>query len=76
MGTDLEQAENVRETLKPVRKRLQQIDELTYRYPGLIKGSENHELLVNTSDFGGDYCEYNKMLEDFMSSRFKTDRKL
>ena len=69
MGTDLEQAENVRKELFPLREKLQRIDEMSYRYPGLITGLQNHELLVNTSDFGGDYFEYDKMTDRFLSKK-------
>ena len=82
LGTDLEKAEIVRNELKPTRDKLFEIDEMTYKFPGLITGAKNHELLVNTSDFGGNYHNYDTMLKNFMSDckeRLKnyknTDRK-
>ena len=69
LGTDLEQAENVRQELIPIRKKLELIDEMSYQYPGLISGEKNHELLVNTSDFGGDYKDYGKMADEFLNRK-------
>lgn len=69
LGTDLEKAEVIRNELKPAREKLLEIDEMTYKFPGLITGAENHDILVNTSDFGGNYHNYDKMLEKFLEDR-------
>jgi benzoyl-CoA reductase/2-hydroxyglutaryl-CoA dehydratase subunit BcrC/BadD/HgdB len=52
-GTTWAQAEEVRCRLLPVRRLLQQVDELTWR-EGLVSGFENHSVLVSASDFEGD----------------------
>ncbi len=58
LGTTLEKAEEVRTALRPLRKKLERFDELSWRYPGVVPGLENHLLLVSASDFGGDLATY------------------
>lgn len=69
LDTDIQKAEKVRKELEPLRNKLQAIDELSFKYPGLVKGVRNHELLVNTSDFGGDYNEYHKVADNFLNKK-------
>lgn len=69
LGTDIDKAEEIRKKLIPVRNKLQTIDELSHKYPGLIKGSLNHELLVSTSDFGGDFEEFEKNIDDILKHK-------
>jgi len=69
LGTDIKKAEIVRNELQQTRDKLFEIDEMTYKFPGFITGAKNHELLVNTSDFGGNYHNYDKMLENFLNDR-------
>lgn len=69
LGTDIENAEKIRKILTPLRNKLQSIDELSFKYPGLVKGSENHELLVNTSDFGGDFKAFEKNIDEILKQK-------
>lgn len=58
-------AEKVRMSLSEIRKALKNIDELSYIYPGLVTGSENHLWLVCSSDFNGDTEIYHEQLRSF-----------
>jgi len=52
LGTTLEAAEVQRRRLAPLRRRLAEIDRLTWR-ENTVTGEENHRWLVGSSDFGG-----------------------
>jgi len=66
LGTTLDEAERVRENLKRVRQLAHELDELTWR-EGLVSGWENHLWLVSTSDFNGDYSEYERQLGELIT---------
>jgi len=67
-----EDAEKAREALRPVRRKLSIIDELTYR-EDLVTGLENHLFLVRSSDFGGNPHLFEKELDDFIvGARMRT----
>jgi benzoyl-CoA reductase/2-hydroxyglutaryl-CoA dehydratase subunit BcrC/BadD/HgdB len=61
LGTTLDKAEKVRLELASVRRLALELDELTWK-EGLVSGQENHFWLVSTSDFNGDYREYERSL--------------
>ncbi|HSA34328.1 MAG TPA: 2-hydroxyacyl-CoA dehydratase, partial [bacterium] len=54
LGTTVAAAEKVRHDLRPLRRSLERLDDLSWRHPGLVKGVENHRMLVSASDFNGD----------------------
>jgi len=58
LGTTLGAAEEMRRSLLPLRKMLERFDELSWHYPGIISGLENHLILVSASDFGGNLKSY------------------
>jgi len=66
LGTTLEAAEEIRRKLSYNRSLLGQLDELTWK-EGLVGGGENHQWLVSSSDFNGDYNEYGQQLNQFLS---------
>ncbi|HNZ53969.1 MAG TPA: 2-hydroxyacyl-CoA dehydratase family protein [bacterium] len=68
MGTTLEKCESVRSSLSSLRKKLKYIDELSYKFPGIIKGVENHLFLVSSSDFNGDPVLFEKNVDDFLKT--------
>jgi benzoyl-CoA reductase/2-hydroxyglutaryl-CoA dehydratase subunit BcrC/BadD/HgdB len=53
LGTTWEAAEQVRESLIPLRRRLAELDRLTWEEE-LVTGAENHYYLVSASDFASD----------------------
>jgi benzoyl-CoA reductase/2-hydroxyglutaryl-CoA dehydratase subunit BcrC/BadD/HgdB len=67
LGTTVEEAEIVRARLEPIRRKLDRLDELTWR-ENRIGGRENHILLVSSSDFEGDPSTYGKKLDSFLAS--------
>jgi len=52
-GVSWQEAEQVREGLRELRRKVARIDELTWR-EGTVSGAENHLLQVSCSDFEGD----------------------
>jgi benzoyl-CoA reductase/2-hydroxyglutaryl-CoA dehydratase subunit BcrC/BadD/HgdB len=66
LGTDLKTAEKTRKELLPLRKKLNELDRLSYLHPGLISGFENHYWLVSSSDMNGDVGVFEKELNDFI----------
>ncbi|MCX7599052.1 MAG: 2-hydroxyacyl-CoA dehydratase family protein [Armatimonadetes bacterium] len=66
LGTTLEAAEKVRESLIPLRHRIAYLDLLTWR-EHKVSGYENHLWQVRCSDFGGDPARFSAQLEDFLS---------
>ncbi|MGI6395161.1 MAG: 2-hydroxyacyl-CoA dehydratase family protein [bacterium] len=66
MGTTLDKSEKVRLSLLELRKKLKYIDELSYKFPGLVKGVDNHLFLVSSSDFNGDPIQFEKALDAFI----------
>ncbi len=64
-GTSFRNAETMREALEPVRKKLDRLDEMTWA-ENRIRGEENHRWLVSSSDFNGDYLEFERELDGFL----------
>ena len=65
LGTTLEAAEEMRERLRKSRRLAHELDEITWR-DGQISGWENHLWLVSSSDFNGDYLEYQRQVEELI----------
>ena len=61
LGTTLEAAEAIRAGLQPCRDLVLKLDELTWQ-ENKVSGWENHLWLVSSSDFNGDYEQYEKEL--------------
>ncbi len=55
----------IKERLDSIRKKLKEIDRLTYR-ENLVSGFENHIYLVQSSDFKGDPDLFEKEIESFL----------
>ncbi len=55
----------MKKRLDRIRKKLIQLDELTYKL-NKVTGLENHLWLVNSSDFNGDPDDFEKRLDDFI----------
>jgi len=66
LGTTLEAAEAERERLVPLRRRLAEIDRLTWR-ENTVTGEENHRWLVGSSDFGGSPEAYAAEADAFLA---------
>ncbi len=71
LGTDMEAAEKIRMELVPLREKLNKIDGLSYLYPGLVTGLENHYWLVSSSDMNGDKKVFEKELDVFLDEILK-----
>lgn len=69
-SVDLKSVESVRESLIPVRKKLNYLDELTWKYDK-VSGFENHLWQVSSSDFNGDIELFSKELEQFIAKAEK-----
>ncbi|MCK4863123.1 MAG: 2-hydroxyacyl-CoA dehydratase [Dehalococcoidales bacterium] len=61
LGTTLEEADKIRDTLQPVRDLALKLDELTWR-ENTVSGWENHLWLVSASDFNQDFRKYRQDL--------------
>lgn len=66
LSTTLHQSEEIRERLAPLRAKLERLDELSWKYPGIVSGHDNHLWLVSASDFNGDFPKFNKDLDLFL----------
>lgn len=55
------------EELEPVRRKLDRLDEMTWR-ENRIHGAENHLWLVSSSDFNGNYRVFERDLDRFLDS--------
>ncbi len=66
LGTTLAAAEEMRRELEEARRLALELDELTWK-GGVVSGLENHLSLVATSDFNGDYREYEHRLGELLS---------
>jgi len=64
--TTLDAAEGMCEELEAVRRKLDRLDEMTWR-ENLVHGAENHVWLVSSSDFNGDYHAFEKELDRFLA---------
>ena len=65
LGTDIREAERVRDKLWEIRKDLIKLDDMTVE--GKITGFENHFWLVSSSDFRGNPYEFHNSLSSFLS---------
>lgn len=65
--TSWKEVEHVNNELEPVRRKLDRLDEMTWR-ENQIHGAENHLWLVSSSDFNGDYRFFERELELFLDS--------
>ncbi len=65
LGTTKPEAEKVRESLKPIRLMLREIDRLTFE-EGRVGGFENHLYLVSASDFMGDPSSFGGRISQFI----------
>ncbi|HOE90983.1 MAG TPA: 2-hydroxyacyl-CoA dehydratase [Candidatus Cloacimonadota bacterium] len=68
--TDRAKTNRVKEQCDQVRKKLIELDRLSWQ-EGLVKGIENHLWLVCSSDFNGNIKEYEKELDSFISDAKK-----
>ena len=66
LGTTLEDANRVKDELKPSRHSALKLDRLTWEQ-GLVSGGENHLWLVSTSDFNQDYHKYYYQLQKLLA---------
>jgi benzoyl-CoA reductase/2-hydroxyglutaryl-CoA dehydratase subunit BcrC/BadD/HgdB len=66
LGTDIGKSEEKLVEFENIRKKLDFLDELTWK-DNLISGGENHLWLVSSSDFNGDYVRYSSELDEFLS---------
>ena len=67
LGTTPEAANRVRDELKPCRRSVLKLDQLTWK-DGLVSGFENHLWLVSTSDFNQDHHEYYQQLQELLAT--------
>jgi benzoyl-CoA reductase/2-hydroxyglutaryl-CoA dehydratase subunit BcrC/BadD/HgdB len=65
LSTTWEQVEQIKRKLDRIRKKLAELDRLTYEQ-NLITGQENHLFLVGSSDFGSDPDLYEARLDLFL----------
>jgi benzoyl-CoA reductase/2-hydroxyglutaryl-CoA dehydratase subunit BcrC/BadD/HgdB len=70
LGTTWSEVEKAKARLDRVRKKLREMDRLTYR-DGLVSGFENHFFLVTSSDFGCDVDAYEIRLDRFLEEARK-----
>jgi len=65
LGTTLDAAEKKREELLPIRRKLWELDRLTYE-EYRVSGRENHLWLVSSSDFNGDPERFFSEISEFL----------
>jgi benzoyl-CoA reductase/2-hydroxyglutaryl-CoA dehydratase subunit BcrC/BadD/HgdB len=65
LGTSWDATIAVKNELKPLRDKLLRLDELTWR-DNVVTGEENLEFLLNSSDFEGDWREYEQKVGSFL----------
>jgi benzoyl-CoA reductase/2-hydroxyglutaryl-CoA dehydratase subunit BcrC/BadD/HgdB len=65
LDTTIQDAEKIRCSLEPMRSKLDRLDEMTWK-DNIISGHENHNWLVSSSDFNGDWREYEAKLDIFL----------
>lgn len=66
LGTTMEDSERVCAVLEPIRRKLDRLDEMTWR-ENLVTGGENHLWLVSSSDFNSDYRRFETDLDEFLA---------
>lgn len=74
LGCRVEEAEEVRAELAPVRRKLALLDELTWR-EHKVTGQENHLWLVQSSDFNGAPDRFAGELERFLAEASRRERR-
>ncbi|MBN1232372.1 MAG: 2-hydroxyacyl-CoA dehydratase [Candidatus Coatesbacteria bacterium] len=74
MGTNIRKVSKIRNELVPLRKKLKEIDYLTYS-TCQVTGEENHTYLISSSDFKGDAGNFEKELDDFLYLAKKREKK-
>jgi len=73
-GTDLQQAEEAGRHLRPIRQKLAELDQITWRNSlpgadnGYVSGRDNHRWLVSSSDFNSDPIRYENELDRFLDT--------
>lgn len=67
LGTNLDDAANVQDALRPVRGKVASIDKLTWREQ-TVTGYENHFYQVSCSDFGGDICGFEQQIDGVLAA--------
>ena len=70
LDTSLEAGEKVRNSLKPLREDLAELDRITWQ-KDVITGQENQLWLLCTSDFEGDPDKYHNELNLFLNHKLK-----
>jgi benzoyl-CoA reductase/2-hydroxyglutaryl-CoA dehydratase subunit BcrC/BadD/HgdB len=65
LGASWSEVERVRTRLRTIRRKLQELDRLTYE-ENRVSGFENHLFLVTSSDFNSDPEAYEKDLDRFL----------
>lgn len=70
LGTTWPEVRRVQDRLDRVRKKLRQMDELTYKN-NVVSGRENHLFLVTSSDFGSDPDDYEDRLDQLLDEAKK-----
>lgn len=65
LGAGWEAVLEAREQLRGLRRKLVELDRLTY-VEGRVTGLENHLFLVSSSDFKGDPATFERQLDDFL----------
>lgn len=65
LGASWSEVERVRTRLRTIRRKLQELDRLTYE-ENRVSGFENHLFLVTSSDFNSDPETYEKDLDRFL----------
>lgn len=65
LGAPWSEVERVRARLSTIRRKLQELDRLTYE-ENLVSGFENHLFLVTSSDFNSDPDRYENELDRFL----------
>lgn len=66
MDTTLEDAENLRLEMRPLRLKLERLDRMTWD-DGQVTGQENHLRLINSSDMNGDWRVYEREIDAFLA---------
>lgn len=65
LGTDAPAVARVKERLKPLRAALRRLDRLTWE-TGQVRGRENFQFLISSSDFESDLDAYAQKVADFL----------
>lgn len=71
-GTNFEQAQEIKDQLDSIRKRLIYVDELTWKY-NKVSGFENHIWQVSSSDFDSNYRVFAEKLEEEIATMEKRE---